>query len=119
MLLMGGLSALSLAGLYLAMPLALALVLVLVAGFLSNSFWPLFTAMAQVSVKEEQVTSATSVVQTAGFVGAFIGPGLAGLIGGAVSPALILSTVVPYSIFLLVVMTGYRDPLPKVAAQAA
>jgi MFS family permease len=109
-LLMGGLSGLSFAGLYLVAPLSLALVLVLVAGFLSNSFWPLFTAMAQVSVREEQVTSATSVVQTAGFVGAFIGPGLAGLIGGAVTSALLLTTVVPYAIFLLVIMAGYRDP---------
>jgi MFS family permease len=109
-LLMGGLSGLSFAGLYLATPLSLALVLVLVAGFLSNSFWPLFTAMAQVSVPEGQVTSATSVVQTAGFIGAFIGPGLAGLIGGAVSSALILTTVVPYAIFLFVILTRYQNP---------
>jgi MFS family permease len=109
-LLMGGLSGLSFAGLYLATPLSLALALVLVAGFLSNSFWPLFTAMAQVSVPEERVTSATSVVQTAGFIGAFIGPGLAGLIGGAVSSALLLTTVVPYAIFLLVILTRYRNP---------
>jgi len=111
-LLMGGLSGLSFAGLYLATPLSLALVLVLVAGFLSNSFWPLFTAMAQVSVREEQVTSATSVVQTAGFIGAFIGPGLAGLIGGAVSSALLLTTVVPYAIFLLIILTRFRNPAP-------
>jgi MFS family permease len=109
-LLMGGLSGLSFAGLYLATPLSLALAFVLVAGFLSNSFWPLFTAMAQVSVSEERVTSATSVVQTAGFIGAFIGPGLAGLIGGAVSSALLLTTVVPYAIFLLVILTRYRNP---------
>ena len=79
-------------------------------GFLSNTFWPLLTAMAQVSVPEGQVTSAMSVVQTAGFVGAFIGPGLAGLIGGAVSSALILTTVVPYAVFLGIIMTRYRDP---------
>jgi len=109
-LLSASLSALAFAGLYLATPLPLALTVVLVTGFLSNSFWPLLTAMAQVNVPEGQVTSATSVVQTAGFVGAFIGPGLAGLIGGAVSSALILATVVPYAVFFVVIMTGYRDP---------
>lgn len=109
-LLSASLSALVFAGLYLATPLSLALVVVLVTGFLSNSFWPLLTAMAQVSVPEGQVSSATSVVQTAGFIGAFIGPGLAGLIGGAVSSALILATVVPYAVFFVVIMTGYRDP---------
>jgi|GEM_PF-2749266 len=109
-LLSASLSALAFAGLYLATPLPLALAVVLVTGFLSNSFWPLLTAMAQVSVPEGQVTSATSVVQTAGFIGAFLGPGLAGLIGGAVSSALILATVLPYAVFLVVIMTGYRDP---------
>jgi MFS family permease len=109
-LLSGGLSALSLAGLYLASPLSSALALVLVSGFLSNSFWPIVTAMAQVSVEEEHVTSATSVVQTMGFIGAFIGPALAGLAGGAVSSALILATVAPYTIFFLVIMTMYRQP---------
>jgi MFS family permease len=108
------LSGTSFAALYLATPLPTALVLVLVTGFLSNSFWPLLTAMAQVSVGEEQVTSATSVVQTAGFIGAFIGPGLAGLVGGAVSSALILTTVVPYAIFLFVIVTMYRDPARKI-----
>lgn len=112
-LLCGGLSALSFAGLFLAAPLTLALAVVLVAGFLSNTFWPLFTAMAQVNVPQGQVTSATSVVQTAGFVGAFLGPGFAGLIGGAVSSALILSTVVPYSVFLVIVMVAYSDPPRK------
>lgn len=118
-LLSGSLSAVSLLGLYLASPLPLALAMVLVAGFLSNSFWPLMTAMAQVSVPEGQVTSATSLVQTAGFMGAFIGPGLAGLIGGAVSSALILATVVPYAIFFLVIVTGYRNPKPLVAKESS
>lgn len=109
-LISASLSAISLLALYLASPLPLALAVILVAGFLSNSFWPLMTAMAQVSVPKGQVTSATSLVQTAGFIGAFIGPGLAGLIGGAVSSALILATVVPYTVFLLVIATGYRNP---------
>jgi len=109
-LLSGGLSAMSLLALYLASPLPLALAIVLLTGFLCNSFWPLMTAMAQVSVPEGQVTSATSLVQTAGFIGAFIGPGLAGLIGGAVSSALILATVVPYVVFFSVILTSYRNP---------
>ncbi|MDG7022874.1 MAG: MFS transporter, partial [Nitrososphaerota archaeon] len=56
----GGLSAASFVALYLSRPLAIALVIVLFAGFFANTFWPLFTAMAQVSVPPEQVTSATS-----------------------------------------------------------
>jgi MFS family permease len=109
-ILSGALTALSLGCLYVATPLTLALGVVLVSGFISNSFWPLVTAMAQVSVREDLVTSATSVVQTAGFIGAFIGPALAGLIGGAESPALILSTVVPFVIFLLVIVSMYNEP---------
>lgn len=109
-LICGGLSVASFLGLYLAGSLGLALAIILVAGFFSNTFWPLMTAMAQVSARAGQVTSATSVVQTAGFIGAFIGPGLAGLIGGAVSSALIASTVVPYLIFLVVIGGFYRLP---------
>jgi MFS family permease len=118
-LISGSLSALSLLGLYLASPLPLALAAVLLAGFFSNSFWPLMTAMAQVSVPEGQVTSATSLVQTAGFIGAFIGPGLAGIIGGAVSSALILATVVPYTVFFLVILTRYRNPRPFAAKEGS
>lgn len=107
-LLCGGLSAVSFAGLYLATPLSLALVVVVVTGFLSNTFWPLMTAMAQVSVGEEQVTSATGVVQSAGFLGAFLGPAVTGLIGGAVSAPLLLTTVLPYAAFLLTIAAFYR-----------
>lgn len=110
-LLCGSLSALSFAALYLARPLSLALGMVLVTGFFSNTFWPLFTAMAQVSAPKEQVPSATSLVQTTGFVGAFLGPGIAGVIGGAESSALILTTVIPYAVFLLIVLSSYRDPV--------
>jgi MFS family permease len=106
----GGLAALAIFALYAAPSLILALGVVLVAGFLSNTFWPLLTAMAQVSVERGQVNSATSVVQTAGFIGAFLGPGVAGMIGGAVSSALILSTIVPYAFFLAVIASSYRDP---------
>jgi len=119
LLISGSLSALLFAALYLASPLPLALALVLVTGFLSNSFWPLLTATAQVSVPEGQVTSAMSVVQTAGFVGAFIGPGLAGIIGGAVSSALILATVVPYAVFFCIVAAGYRDSTTPARAAVA
>ncbi|MDA4115039.1 MAG: MFS transporter [Thaumarchaeota archaeon] len=119
LLISGSLSALLFAALYLASPLPLALALVLVTGFLSNSFWPLLTATAQVSVPEGQVTSAMSVVQTAGFVGAFIGPGLAGLIGGAVSSALILATVVPYALFFAIIVAGYKDPATRTGTAVA
>lgn len=120
LLMCGGLAGLSFAALYLATPLALALGLVLVTGFLSNTFWPLMTAMSQVSVSEERVTSSTSLVQTSGFVGAFLGPAIAGLIGGAVSSALILSTVLPYAVFLTIILASYRDPsIRPVEAQSA
>jgi len=81
-----------------------------VTGFFSNTFWPLMTAMAQVSAPRDQMTSSTSVVQSLGFVGAFLGPGVAGLIGGAVSYALILATVVPYLAFIFVIGVVYRQP---------
>ena len=109
-LISGALSVVSFLSLYLVESLALALAIILAAGFFSNTFWPLMTAMAQVSARRGQVTSATSVVQTAGFIGAFVGPGLAGLIGGAVSTALIASTVVPYLVFLVVIGGFYRLP---------
>jgi len=47
------------------------------------------------------------MVQRAGFVGAFIGPGLTALTRGAVPSAVLLKTFMPYSFLLLAVLTGY------------
>jgi MFS family permease len=108
--LFGGIaSALSALGLYLSSSLFLSLGLIVLTGFLSNWFWTLLTAMAQGSVGQDDRTPATSLVQTAGFVGAFIAPGLTGLIGGATSAALILTVSVPYVIYAIVVAGLYRD----------
>jgi len=73
-------------------------------------FWSLITAMCQVNVPEEKRTAATSVVQTSGFVGAFLGPGIAGVAGGPVAPVLIATSVLPYVVLMAVVLTLYRDP---------
>jgi MFS transporter, DHA1 family, inner membrane transport protein len=106
----GVLPAVALTGVYLANSFDLAVVFVLLAGLFSNMFWSLLTAMCQVNAPEEMRTPATSVVQTSGFVGAFLGPGVAGLAGGPVSPVLMLTSVVPLATMALVVALLYRDP---------
>jgi len=73
-------------------------------------FWSLLTAMCQVNVPEERRTAATSLVQTSGFVGAFLGPGIAGIAGGPVSSVLIMTAAVPYILLMAVVVFFYRDP---------
>jgi MFS family permease len=97
-------------GVYLANSFATAVVFVLLTGILANMFWSLITAMCQVNVSKERMTAATSVVQTSGFVGAFLGPGITGAAGGPVSHVLILTSVVPYIVLMAVVLIAYRDP---------
>jgi MFS family permease len=104
------LPAIAMFGVYLANSFAVAILFVLLGGILANMFWPLLTAMCQVNVPEEKRTAATSVVQTAGFVGAFLGPGIAGVAGGPVSTVLILTSAVPYLLLMVVVASFYRDP---------
>jgi DHA1 family inner membrane transport protein len=106
----GVLPAVVLMGVFLANSFELAIIFVLLTGVFANMFWSLITVMCQVSVPEDRRTAATSVVQTAGFVGAFLGPGIAGLIGGPVSSVLILTSAVPFVVLALVVAFLYRDP---------
>jgi MFS family permease len=107
----GVLPAVGLVGVYLANSFTLAVFFVLLTGLLSNMFWSLLTVMCQVNVPGERRTAATSVVQTAGFVGAFLGPGIAGLAGGPISSVLILTSAVPFGVLAIVVAFLYRDPM--------
>jgi MFS transporter, DHA1 family, inner membrane transport protein len=109
----GVLPAIVLFGVFVANSFVLAVVFVLLTGLFANMFWSLITAMCQVSVPEERRTAATSVVQTAGFVGALLGPGIAGVIGGPVPPVLILTSAAPYVVLAVVVASLYRDPKPS------
>jgi len=88
----------------------MVVVFVLLTGVLGNIFWPLITAMCQESVPVKDRTAATSVVQTAGFVGAFIGPGLAGIAGGPVAPVLAITSAAPYFVLALIVGIFYVNP---------
>lgn len=106
----GLLPALAMAGVYLANSFAVAVLFVLLTGMLANIFWALTTAMCQVNVPPERRTAATSLVQTSGFVGAFLGPGVAGAAGGPVSGVLILTAAVPYVLLAVLVSYFYRDP---------
>jgi DHA1 family inner membrane transport protein len=106
----GVLPAVMLFGVYVANSFVVAVVFVLLTGLFANMFWSLITAMCQVSVPEERRTAATSVVQTAGFVGALLGPGIAGVVGGPIPPVLILTSAAPYAVLALVVAALYRDP---------
>ena len=100
----------ALVGTYLAPNFILVVIFVLLTGVLGNIFWSLITAMCQENVSERDRTAATSVVQTAGFVGAFIGPGLAGALGGPVAPVLLLTSAVPYLALTLIGGVFYVDP---------
>ncbi len=106
----GILPAAVLLGVYLADSFVVALVFVILVGFFGNMFWSLITAMCQVSVPEGRRTAATSLVQTAGFVGALLGPGIAGVAGGSVYWVLILTSAVPYLVLASVAAFLYRDP---------
>jgi MFS family permease len=97
-------------GVFVANSFEVAIIFVLLTGVFANMFWSLITVMCQVSVPVDRRTAATSVVQTAGFVGAFLGPGIAGFIGGPVSSVLILTSAVPFVVLALVVAFLYRDP---------
>ena len=73
----------------------------------------MLTSMAQANVDRESQSLAISFVQTAGFVGAFLGPGLAGLMGGesgVTSASLIATVTVPYLAYSVILLLAYRDP---------
>jgi len=106
----GLLPAVMLAGVYFAGSFELTMVFVVFTGVFANMFWSLITAMCQVNVSEDRRTAATSVVQTSGFVGALLGPGVAGVAGGPVPWTLILTSAAPYVLLALISSLLYRDP---------
>ncbi len=90
-----------------------ALWLVIATGFVFNWFWVLLTSMAQANIDRDSQSLAISFVQTAGFVGAFLGPGLAGLMGGEsgiTSASLIATVTLPYLAYSVILLLAYRDP---------
>jgi MFS transporter, putative metabolite:H+ symporter len=96
-------------GIYLSSSLLEAVALVVAGSFFLNWFWALLTLMSQSAVPRESRASAVSLVQTAAFVGAFVGPGLVGLIGGAHAAQLLLAVTLPNALFVLVMVLLYRD----------
>ncbi|MGD0636935.1 MAG: MFS transporter [Nitrososphaerales archaeon] len=96
-------------GVYLANSLLTAVALVIVGSFFFNWFWPLLTLMSQTSVPKESRSASTSLVQTAAFVGAFVGPGLAGVLGGAETVPLLIAVVVPNALYNCVMIFFYRN----------
>jgi len=105
----GGVATLATLGLYLSGSLIAGLLLMLVGSFFLNWFWSLVTVMSQLKVGDNQRSAATSVVQAAGFVGACAGPGLAGLLGGAEAVPLLLTVVLPYVAYEVVITFVYRE----------
>ncbi|MDA4133975.1 MAG: MFS transporter [Thaumarchaeota archaeon] len=96
-------------GVYLSSSLLEAVALVIAGSFFFNWFWPLLTLMSQTSVPTESRSASTSLVQTAAFLGAFVGPGLAGVLGGAQTVALLVVVVVPNALYTCVMILFYRD----------
>ena len=105
----GGVAVVATAGVYLSTSLSVSLFLMLVGNFFLNWFWSQLTVMSQSRVVPEERPAATSLVQTAGFVGACAGPGLAGLLGGASEVPLMLTVVLPYVAYLAVISFLYRE----------
>lgn len=89
----------------------LSIVFLVLTGFFANSFWSLLSALAQVSVEESQLGTATGIIQNIGFVGAMVGPVIAGSLVGAlpISSALIASVTLPYLIYALLMILYKSD----------
>lgn len=96
-------------GVYTSSSLLTAIALVVAGSFFFNWFWTLITVMSQTSVPGVSRSASTSLVQTAAFVGAFVGPGLAGALGGAETYPLLVAVVVPNALYTLVMVFFYRD----------
>lgn len=89
----------------------LTMAFLLLAGFVTNTFWSLLSALTQVTVDEFHVGTATGIIQNIGFLGAMIGPFVAGLLVNnlPMSSALIMTVSFPYLIYALLVII-YRPP---------
>jgi MFS family permease len=104
-------------GVYFSSSLLIAVSLVVAGSFFLNWFWSLITVMSQAGVPVESRAASTSLVQTWALVGAFIGPGLAGALGGAETFPLVIAVVVPNALFTLVMALFYRDRRLETRAQ--
>ena len=111
-LLTGSLSAILTLLMYLSESYLLAIVFLFAVGFFSGWFWGLLSAMAQANVPDESRASAVSFVQTIAFVGAVLGPGVAGYLFGnnVTSLPLILTVSIPFVVFTMVLLFLYREP---------
>jgi predicted MFS family arabinose efflux permease len=96
-------------GVYLSSSLLMAVALVIAGSFFFNWFWPLLTVMSRTSVARESSSASTILVQTAAFLGAFVGPGLAGILGGAQTVPLLIAVVVPNALYSGVMIFFYSD----------
>lgn len=86
------------------------LAILLLTGFITNTFWSLLSALSQVGVEEHQLGTVTGFVQNIAFIGAAIGPSLVGAIVSAtvLSEAMILAVSVPYLIYTML-MFLYKE----------
>lgn len=114
---MGGAAATAFTGLLFLQttPSILVPIFLLSAGFFTNTFWNLLSALAQVSVEESRIGTATGVVQNVGFIGAVVGPYLVGSITKVsnLGIALITSVTIPYLIYT-VLMLAYNEKRVKI-----
>jgi MFS family permease len=58
----------------------LALVFLILAGLVANTHWTLLSTLAQVSVDESHIGTATGMIQNIGFLGAMMGPSIVGYV---------------------------------------
>jgi predicted MFS family arabinose efflux permease len=100
-------------GVYLSGSLVMAVALVIVGSFFFNWFWSLLTLMSQTSVPRESRSASTSLVQTAAFLGAFVGPGLVGILGGAETVPLLIAVVLPNALYTVVMVFFYKEKPSK------
>jgi MFS family permease len=85
---------------------AMAVTLLLAGGFITNTFWSLLSALAQVGVEDHQLGTVTGLVQNVGFIGAMVGPSIVGSIVRAMplSEALILSVSLPFLAYAIIML---------------
>jgi MFS family permease len=88
----------------------LAMAILVAAGFVTNTFWSLLSALAQVGVSEKHLGTVTGLIQNIGFVGAVVGPTIAGSIATMteISVALIMTVSIPFALYACLMLL-YKD----------
>lgn len=86
-------------------------VILVLAGFVSNAFYSLLSALAQASVDMAQLGTATGIILVIAFAGAVVGSSIVGLImtGTDMSFALIMSVSLSYLLYSLLMLL-YKKP---------